>query len=157
PYLAPELWHGAGENPATDLYAATAVFFYCLTGEPPFTGTTAQLREQHATAAVPVELVDPPLRRLIMRGMAKDPAVRPRSAAAFAAELEALADSAYGPGWEERGRGLLAERAAAILPLMSRAGHASTQRRAHARARGASGDGKRQLVVIAAVATAAVV
>lgn len=114
PYLAPELWHGAGENPATDLYAATAVFFYCLAGEPPFTGTAAQLREQHATAAVPVDLVDPPLRRFIMRGMAKDPALRPRSAVAFAAELEALAAPAYGPGRAERGRGQLAQRAAAI-------------------------------------------
>jgi serine/threonine-protein kinase len=154
PYLAPELWRGAGESPATDLYAATAVFFYCLAGGPPFTGTAAQLQQQHATAPVPVELVDPPLRRLIMRGMAKDPALRPASAAAFAAELEALAVSAYGPGWEERGRGQLAERAAAVLPLPSRARPAGAHGRAPAR--GAAGDGRRQLVVIASVAAAGV-
>ena len=157
PYLAPELWPGAGEGPATDLYAATAVFFYCLTGEPPFTGTAARLREQHATAAVPAELVDPPLRRLIVWGMAKDPALRPRSAVAFAAELEALAASAYGPGWEERGRGQLAERAAAILPLPSRAGHAGAQRSPVAPARAAAGDGRRRAMAIAAVTAAAVV
>src|ERR1700722_4866551 len=127
PYLAPELWHGASESPATDIYAATAVFFFCLAGEPPFTGTAAQLREQHSTAPVPAELVDPPLHRLVMRGLAKDPALRPHSAIAFAAELEALTVSAYGVGWEERGRGQLAERAAAILPLTSRAGHGSAQ------------------------------
>jgi eukaryotic-like serine/threonine-protein kinase len=157
PYLAPELWRGAGESPATDLYAATAVFFYCLAGAPPFTGTAAQLRQQHATAAVPVELVGPPLRRLIMRGMAKDPALRPRGAAAFAAELEALAASAYGPGWEERGRGQLAERVAAILRLASSAKLVRAQGRAHAPARDTSGDGRRQLVVIASVAAAGVV
>src|SRR5579862_9135040 len=70
PYLAPERWAGADESPETDLYAATAVFFYCLAGQPPFTGTDAQLREQHATAAVPAERAGPPLRRLITRGMA---------------------------------------------------------------------------------------
>ena len=52
--------------------------------------------------------------------MAKNPAGRPQSAIAFVAELEAAAGATYGPDWEERGRRHLAERAAALLPLLLR-------------------------------------
>ena len=44
-YMAPEQWNGAPNSPATDVYAATAVFFECLTARTPFTGKLAQLRE----------------------------------------------------------------------------------------------------------------
>ena len=57
--------------------------------------------------------------------MAKNPADRPQSAIAFVAELEAVAAAAYGPDWEERGRSHLAERAAALLPLLLRGGRGS--------------------------------
>ena len=119
-YMAPEQWAGAAATPATDIYAATAVFFECLTGKTPFSGKPGQLRRQHETAAVPLHQLDEPLQGLIARGMAKDPAYRPASAIAFAAELEATAAAAYGPDWEERGRSQLAERAAALLPLLLR-------------------------------------
>jgi eukaryotic-like serine/threonine-protein kinase len=119
-YMAPEQWDGAPATPATDIYAATAVFFECLTGRTPFSGGQAQLAVLHAAAAVPVELVDEPLRELIARGMAKDPAARPASVTALAAELEATATAAYGPGWEARGRSQLAGRVAALLLLLLR-------------------------------------
>src|SRR5215472_7037363 len=73
-YMAPEQWDGLPSTPATDIYAVTVVFFECLTGKTPFSGSLAQLAAQHAAAAVPVELVDERLRELITRGMAKDPA-----------------------------------------------------------------------------------
>jgi serine/threonine-protein kinase len=115
-YMAPEQWEGAPAGPSSDIYAATAVFFECLTGKTPFAGR--DLRLQHETAAVPVEQVDEPLRTFITRGMAKDPADRPSDAAALMAELEDLAASAYGADWEERGRGELAERASVLLLLL---------------------------------------
>ena len=121
-YMAPEQWQGAPASPATDVYAATAVFFECLTGKTPFSGKLLQLQEQHVTASVPIDRVDTPLQGLIARGMAKNPAGRPQSAIAFVAELEAAAGAAYGPDWEERGRSHLAERAAALLPLLLRNG-----------------------------------
>ena len=34
-YMAPEQWNGAPSSPATDIYAAAAVFFECLTGKTP--------------------------------------------------------------------------------------------------------------------------
>lgn len=115
PYMAPEQWAGGAASPASDVYAATAVFFECLTGRRPYRATEhAVLRHLHRTAPVPVEEVPEPLRRLVQRGMAKDPALRPASAAAFVAELEAAATAAYGPAWEERGRRRLAALAAAL-------------------------------------------
>jgi hypothetical protein len=118
-YMAPEQWNGAPSSPATDIYAAAAVFFECLTGKTPFSGRLPQLRRQHESVAVPLDqITEPPLRSLIVRGMAKNPADRPRDAVAFVSELESVATAAYGPGWEERGRGQLAVRVAALLPLL---------------------------------------
>ena len=112
-YLAPERWEGRSASPSSDVYAATAVFFECLTGAPPFSGELAALREQHASGALPLDRVDARLAPLIGRGMAKDRDRRPHSANAFVVELEALAAVTYGSDWEGRGRALLAARAAA--------------------------------------------
>jgi serine/threonine-protein kinase len=117
-YMAPEQWNGATATPATDIYAATAVFFECLTGKTPFSGRLGHLAMQHETAAVPVAMVDQPLQALIERGMAKDPRDRPPNAMEFVGELNWVADRAYGPDWEERGRGELGRRAAALLLLL---------------------------------------
>jgi serine/threonine-protein kinase len=117
-YMAPEQWNGAPASPSTDIYAATAVFFECLTGMTPFSGPLATLAAQHATAAVPAELVDEPLRSLIARGMAKDPAARPANAAGFVTELEAVATASYGTSWESAGRAQLGAGAAALLALL---------------------------------------
>jgi len=117
-YMAPEQWNGGPATPATDIYAATAVFFECLTGKTPFSGALRQLAAQHAAAAVPVEMVDEPLRELIAHGMAKDPAGRPADASQFMTDLEATAAAAYGRDWEDRGRSHLAGRAAALLLLL---------------------------------------
>ncbi|MBG0825098.1 protein kinase [Planomonospora sp. ID91781] len=120
PYMAPEQWTGAPASPATDVYAATVVFFECLTGRRPYrAGDRAVLMHQHAHAPIPVEEVPGPVRDLVARGMAKDPCDRPVSSAGFVAELEAVATAAYGPDWEERGRSRLAA-LAALLPLLFR-------------------------------------
>ena len=119
-YMAPEQWQGAPASPSADIYAATAVFFECLTGKPPFSGKQQRLQEQHVTAPVPLDRVDAPLQGIIARGLAKNPAGRPQSAIAFVAELEAVAGAAYGRDWEERGRGHLAVRVAALLTLLLR-------------------------------------
>ena len=117
-YMAPEQWNGEPNSPATDVYAATAVFYECLTAKPPFSGNLMRLRTQHETMPVPLDGIDTSLHGLIARGMAKNPLDRPQSAIAFVAELEATAAAAYGPEWEERGRSHLAERVAALLPLL---------------------------------------
>ena len=134
-YIAPELWNGAPRSPATDIYAATAVLWESVTGKPPFTGGLGRVRRQHKSAPVPIESFDQPLQSLIASGMAKDPADRPTSARSFVHDLEAGAADAYGPDWEERGRGELGERAAALLPLLAGKGgnSATATRRARRR------------------------
>ncbi|GAA1021120.1 hypothetical protein Aple_057850 [Acrocarpospora pleiomorpha] len=108
-YKAPELWRGAPASPASDIYAVTAVFFECLTGGPPFdAAAAARLGWLHRTVPPPVEQVPEGLRRLVERGLSKAPQHRPSSAAAFAAEVEAVAVAALGPDWERPGRVALA-------------------------------------------------
>ncbi|MFC7242769.1 serine/threonine-protein kinase [Catellatospora aurea] len=121
-YMAPEQWAGAPASPSTDIYAATATFFECLAGQPPFRapGDIQGLRRQHEQAPVPVELVPEAVRGLVRRGLAKDAKQRPKDAATFLRELEAVAGAGYGPEWEEEGRSKLARRAlllALLFPL----------------------------------------
>ncbi|RJL32641.1 serine/threonine-protein kinase [Bailinhaonella thermotolerans] len=153
PYMAPEQWTGMPAGPTTDVYAATTVFFECLTGQRPYRAPNlAALMYQHQAAPIPADEVPEAVRPLITRGLAKDPLDRPATAAAFVTELEEVASAAYGDDWEERGRRRLAELAgllALLFPLAAQqpAGgtavaetdlgeptraHAAEQTRAHA-------------------------
>ena len=124
-YMAPEQWLGRPASPATDVYAATCVFFECVTGRRPYGGAgegLGALREGHLNGEIPVEEVPGPLRDLLRRGMAKSADERPPGAAAFVAELEEAASAAYGPGWEQRGVRAMAGTAvalAALFPLVA--------------------------------------
>ncbi|MEU2988244.1 serine/threonine-protein kinase [Micromonospora aurantiaca] len=124
-YMAPEQWTGAPASPACDVYAATATFFECLTGRPPYQGPDLlSLRDQHASAPIPAEAAPPPVHELLRHGMAKRPDERPPSAEAFLDLLEQVAGTGYGPEWEERGLRELARRAvllAALWPFPDRA------------------------------------
>ncbi|WP_405108871.1 serine/threonine protein kinase [Micromonospora sp. NBC_01405] len=114
-YMAPEQWTGAAASPACDIYAATATFFECLTGHPPYDGRSLlALREQHAYAPVPTDPAPPPVHELLRWGMAKRPAERPQPAHVFLGILEQIATEGYGADWEERGVRELARRAALL-------------------------------------------
>ncbi|MEV1147710.1 serine/threonine-protein kinase, partial [Micromonospora sp. NPDC049799] len=117
-YMAPEQWTGAPASPACDIYAATATFYECVTGRPPFDGRDLfTLRRQHAEEPIPTEAAPEPLHDLLRLGMAKRPDERPQPAQVFLAVLEQVAATAYGPEWEERGLGELARRAALLAAL----------------------------------------
>jgi eukaryotic-like serine/threonine-protein kinase len=117
-YAPPEQFGGGPATPSGDVYAATATFYECLTGRPPFTGDSMErLLYQHLTEPVPLEPVPEPLRPLLAAGLAKDPAGRPADAAALVSELRTVASRAYGPDWEDRGRSLLGEAALLLAAL----------------------------------------
>ncbi|GLY26140.1 serine/threonine-protein kinase [Micromonospora sp. NBRC 101691] len=117
-YMAPEQWRGAAATPASDIYAATAVFYECLTGHAPYTGPgLIDLRDQHAHAPIPTDAAPASVHDLLRQGLAKAPEERPQPAATFLDWLETVAVGAYGPQWEERGRTRLAERAALLALL----------------------------------------
>ena len=116
-YVAPEQIAGAPASPAGDVYSATATFYQCLTGRPPFSGESAELLRQHRTEPVPLDPVPAPLRPLVAAGMAKDPQHRPADAITFVTELQTVASGAYGKDWEKRGRSHLGEAALLLTAL----------------------------------------
>jgi eukaryotic-like serine/threonine-protein kinase len=127
-YAPPEQFGGSPATPASDVYAATATFYECLTGRPPFTGDTAErLLYQHLAEPVSLEPVPEPLRPLVQAGLAKDPVARPADGTVLVAELRAVAGGAYGPGWEDRGRSGLAAAALLLAVLWPSGGPAGTQ------------------------------
>ncbi|MFG1945241.1 protein kinase [Nonomuraea sp. NPDC048826] len=163
PYMAPELWSGGPATPATDVYAATAVFFECLTGHRPYRSSEPSvLGYQHLHAPVPAHDVPEPVRELIQRGLAKNPADRPAGAEPFVAELEAVARAAYGDDWEERGRRRLAALVlllGLLLPEPPEPAPQVTTTLAHTAFRGARSKALRVAMAggLAAVVSAAVV
>ena len=94
-YMAPEQLRGDELDERADLFAAGAVLYECLTGRPAFPGANAVERIAAALAdarpALP-DTVPPGLAALIGRALAKEPGLRPASAAAFLRELREVSE-----------------------------------------------------------------
>jgi serine/threonine protein kinase/tetratricopeptide (TPR) repeat protein len=93
-YMAPEQITGEPIDSRCDLFAAGAILFEMLAGQPAFRGRTA-LEIMHATVSEqPPALTGSPavaaMDRVIRRALAKRPADRHRSAAEFAEELRTV-------------------------------------------------------------------
>lgn len=95
-YAAPD---DAGDHRA-DLYALGCVFYFLLTGRPPFPGGTAEAKAARHRAEFPEAVeglrpdVPPAVADVVRRLMAKAPNARYQSAAALAARLDSLAGGA---------------------------------------------------------------
>ncbi|GAA1808996.1 hypothetical protein GCM10009835_30100 [Planosporangium flavigriseum] len=92
-YMAPEQASGHPVSPATDIYALGAVAFHCLAGHPPFNGETPlEIALQHVSDPPPPLPGDipPRVQMLVARTLAKNPADRYPTAAAFAATARAV-------------------------------------------------------------------
>jgi serine/threonine protein kinase len=85
-YLAPERITGQTCGPASDLYSLGIVLYECLTGRPPFDGTSAEVMSAHLHAQLPPlpSGVPPAIGELLARLTAKDPALRLPDAAELA-------------------------------------------------------------------------
>jgi len=97
-YLAPERAAGGPPSVLADVYALGVLGYLMIGGALPFEGTVLEvLHKQIQTPPRPLaecrgEDVDGALEALILRAMAKDPAARHASAAAFRYELNAVMD-----------------------------------------------------------------
>lgn len=92
-YVAPEVAAGREATPASDLYSLGVVLYECLSGVRPFGGDSpvaialAHVRDEPQPLP---QTVPASLRALVTSALAKDPAQRPPSAAAFARSLRSF-------------------------------------------------------------------
>ncbi len=98
-FAPPELLNGRPADERGDVYSLAATLHACLTGDGPYS-TKGQpvLTVLSRIANDPVPTVErpdvpPELTDLLRRALDKDPAVRPATMTAFAAELDAVADA----------------------------------------------------------------
>ena len=99
-YVAPERVAGAKATPESDLYSLGVVLYESVTGECPFKRETAiaTVRAAHDGAAPPLpEEVDPALRGVIERAMAREPSDRYSSASDMLSALRGTAEQETEP------------------------------------------------------------
>lgn len=99
-YISPEQATGGVATPASDVYALGVVAYQCLSGRRPFEGDTpleiALKHVRETPRPLPAD-IPPPVRAIVERAMAKDPAARwPSAAALGVAARQAAATTSSG-------------------------------------------------------------
>ena len=88
-YMAPEIGEGRYDR-SIDIYAMGALLFEMLTGQVPFFGSSpAEVLMKHLTADVNLDGIEEPLKSVIRKAMAKNPADRYQS-------VQEMVEAVYG-------------------------------------------------------------
>ncbi len=111
-YMSPEQATGERAIDArSDIYALGVVSYEMLTGEPPYQGATLQAVVAKALTGRPTapasvrDTVPPPVEAAVLRALAREPADRFQSAAAFAAAIGASGGTGQIPAAHGSGKG----------------------------------------------------
>ena len=134
-YMSPEQCADSHEiDGRSDLYSLGAVFYRCIVGRPPYSGTTTQIL--HAHVYDPLTIPDDVLAGLpqlavsiLRRTLAKDPDQRYRDGGELAADLHKLIQVTPGAAPNGAANALSGEATATmpVLPALSAATHISGQ------------------------------
>ncbi len=89
PYVAPEVLASGRPTPAGDVFSAAAILFEALTGHPPTAGA-AEANIETALLAAGGTPIPEPIRQLLRRGLAPDPARREAEPDSYRAAVGAL-------------------------------------------------------------------
>lgn len=138
-YIAPEQAVGGEITPAVDVYALGVTAYRCLAGCAPFDrGTAIEIAERHVDTPPPPlpSVVPAPVRTLVFRLLAKNPAARPTAAELARLARDLAEDLARDPtgsaihraapttgeSLDRRRRAVLVAAAAGLLVLVAAAG-----------------------------------
>lgn len=106
-YMAPEYILGRGVDPRVDIYAAGVLLYLLLCGSAPFRGNTQAIMAQQISVKPeppsrrnPAAEISPALEQVILRALAKDPAVRFATAAELKVAMEKALRGVLDEGFE---------------------------------------------------------
>ena len=96
-YMSPEQCAAKSLDPRSDIYSLGVIAYQMLAGDPPFGGDTATIIRGHLESVPPdlqtkTKKLPKRVVKVIMSSLAKNPAERPQTAAAFGTSLRAQAE-----------------------------------------------------------------